>query len=231
LTSLPHGIEILVLDANSRDHTTEFARAAGANVIEREWTDFLEARRFALSHVKTPWVLMIDADEALDDRLREAMQTASADVGGYVIFRTTFYCGKPLRMWSNEPLLRLFRAEGARINGVPIGGGSAPLHERWFCEGKVERLPGTLLHYSYPDASTYRAKYNEYTSIEGAALRKSYGMPALLVRGMLAALLLLPRFLRMLLIKGELLDGPRGIAIAYWSAVYPFIATRKALFG
>ena len=58
-------MRLLVLDARSCDRTVEFARSAGAEVIEREWSGFVDARRFALSQVRTSWTLMIDADEAL----------------------------------------------------------------------------------------------------------------------------------------------------------------------
>src|SRR5215469_15972869 len=94
LTSLPKGMRVMVLDALSRDHTVQFARGAGADVVQREWTDFVDARQFALSQVKTPWALMLDADEALDDVLREAIVHAGDDVDGYRVRRTTYFCGK-----------------------------------------------------------------------------------------------------------------------------------------
>jgi hypothetical protein len=111
LTSLPRGVRVLVLDAGSRDHTVQFARSAGADVVEREWTDFVDARRFALSCVKTPWALMLDADEALDDVLRESILGAAQDVDCYRIKRTTYFCGKPMRLWRDEPLVRCFASK------------------------------------------------------------------------------------------------------------------------
>ena len=84
LTSLPRGMHVLVLDACSRDHTVQFARGCGrAKSSQREWTDFVDARRFALAHVRTPWALMIDADEALDDVLRDAILDCSGDADAY----------------------------------------------------------------------------------------------------------------------------------------------------
>ncbi len=97
--------------------------AAGARIVEREWTDFVDARRFALSQVETPWALMIDADEALDDVLRDAILRAPEDVDGYRVSRTTYFCGKPMRIWRNEPLLRLFRTDRAKLEAHPAAGG------------------------------------------------------------------------------------------------------------
>ncbi len=215
-------MRVLVVDARSRDRTVEFARAAGAEVVERDWTGFLDARRFATAKVATPWTFMIDADEALDDALRDAIVSAAGDVDGYVVRRSTYYCGKPLRMWRNEPLLRLFRTGRARLEARSAAGGSAELHERWVCDGAVSELSGTLLHYSYGDAASYRAKFERYTDLEAGAMRSS---PLRVAREWL---LVWPRWLRLLFVKGAIFDGSRGIEAAYWSARYRYVAHRKA---
>jgi glycosyltransferase involved in cell wall biosynthesis len=223
LTSLPRGIQVLVLDACSRDHTLQFARAAGASVVQREWTDFIDARRFALSQVQTPWALMIDADEALDDVLRDAILAAPDGVDGYRVKRTTYFCGKPLRMWRNEPLLRLFRRERVNVGAYPAASTSAPVHEAWSCDGEARDLPGTLLHYSYPDVATYRAKYDRYTSLEAESLEPSP------LKFLATCCATLPRIAWLLVARGELLDGPRGWYVAWRSALYPAVALGKAL--
>lgn len=223
LTSLPRGIHLFVLDALSRDHTIQFARAAGAQVIQREWTDFLDARLFALAQVHTPWTLMVDADEALDDVLRDAIVDAPDSPDGYRVKRTTYFGGKPMRIWTNEPLLRLFRTGRATLQANPAAAKTAPLHETWTCDGDVADLPGTLLHYSYPDAASYRAKFDRYTNLEAETLRGS------VLDFAVACLATVPRLLWLLLSKGALLDGPRGWYVASCSAIYPVAVTGKAL--
>ena len=217
-------MNIFVLDAYSRDHTLQFARAAGAEVLQRQWTDFVDARRYAAERVTTPWTLMIDADEALDDVLREAIVDAEDTADGYVVRRTTYYCGHPLRQWRNEPLLRLFKTGGAKlVLSGPMG--SAPVHESWSSGGSVAELPGTLLHYSYPDAAAYRVKYDRYTTLEAQrAARSPLKLSAALLTG--AA-----RFIWLLLARGAALDGPRGWYVAWHSAFYPAVVYGKALAG
>lgn len=222
LTSLPRGMHVLVVDACSRDHTVQFARGSGAEVLQREWTDFVDARRFALAQVRTPWTLMIDADEALDDVLREAIVKSAGDADAYVVLRTTYFCGRPMRLWRNEPLARLFRVGRATLEARPAAGGRAQLHERWRSKGSVAELEGTLLHFSYPDYATYRAKYDAYTTQEAAGMQWS----ALRATGTLLTAPL--RFLRLALVKGALLDGSRGIYVAYKSAMYPAVVAWKA---
>lgn len=223
MTSLPHGMHVFVLDAYSNDHTVEYARAAGATVESRQWTNFVDARRYALSRITTPWVLLIDADEALDDVLCEALEGAQGDVDGYVVRRTTYYRGKPMRMWSNEPLLRLARRDRVRVEPLPAAGGTSALHERLVCDGPTPEVPGTLLHYSYADAASYREKFDAYTSIEAEGLSKEP------LRVLIQLALVPLRLLNNLFVKGALLDGPRGWYVAWWSALYPVVVAWKAL--
>jgi (heptosyl)LPS beta-1,4-glucosyltransferase len=214
---------VLVLDAGSRDRTVAFARAAGARVEPRGWTNFVDARLFALSRVETPWTLMLDADEALDDVLRDAVLAASPDVDAYRVARTTYFCGKPMRIWRNEKLVRLFRTDGAILDAHPAAATDALIHETWSSGGEVRELPGTLLHYSYPDSASYRAKYERYTNLEAEQMKPS------LAAFIGASVTSVARFSWLLLARGALLDGPRGWYVAYRSALYPAVAARKAL--
>jgi len=216
ITSLPHGVRILVLDALSTDRTAAYAAGAGARVIERAWTNFVDARRFGFTEITTPWTLMIDADEELDDRLRDSIVAASGDDDGYVVRRTTYFHGKPMRMWSGEPLLRLVRTKSARIEDTA-------LHERLVCDGSVAELAGTLLHYSYPDRRSYREKFARYTAIEALAQRANP------LRWLGQSLLVPLRFANGMLRRGAVLDGPRGWYVAWNSARYPAVVAWKAI--
>ncbi|MGA8325029.1 MAG: glycosyltransferase family 2 protein [Candidatus Cybelea sp.] len=225
LTSLPRGIAVLVLDACSRDHTVEFARGAGARVIQRDWTDFVDARRFALAEVTTPWTLMIDADEALDDVLCEAILRAPEQFDAFRVRRTTYFCGKPMRIWRGEALVRLFRTDRVTLDAHPAAASTAPVHEAWNCDGPTGDLAGMLLHYSYPDVATYQAKYDRYTSLEAENIKPSpFGVLAACASGVARAAWLL-------FARGAFLDGPRGWYVAYHSALYPAVVARKALIG
>ncbi len=217
LGSLPHGVSILVIDAQSCDRTRELAALYGARVIERPWDGFVEARRFALAQVATPWAFALDADEALDDDLRDAVLACAGTADGYAVARDTYFCGKPLRMWQGESLLRLMRVAKARVEANPASGGDAELHERYVVDGPVERLGGRLLHYSYETVESYREKFARYTDLEAA------GHPPR------ANPLLVPlRLIYSLVVRGGLLDGPRGIYVAWMSALYPSVVSWKA---
>lgn len=214
---------MLVIDHESQDETGAIARANGATVIERRFDGFVNARRFALTQVQTPWTLMIDADEVLDEYLRGAIAQASDGYDGYEVSRTTFYCGRALRMWRDEPLLRVFKTDRVRLEAAPAAGGEAQLHERWVCEGPTSLLAGSLLHYSYPTHAAYRAKFKSYTGIEAAGIRGSHA--AWFAQAVLAPL----RFLWYAFGRGAVLDGAAGIRVAWWSAWYPAAVQLRAL--
>jgi glycosyltransferase involved in cell wall biosynthesis len=210
---------VLVIDEHSSDRTRDIAVAHGAVVIERDWTGFVDARRYALSQVHTPWMFALDADESLDPAMHQAIAALPDDGNGYWVSRDTYFCGKPLRMWRAERLLRLMRVAGARVQAHPAADSDAQLHETYVCDGPTGLLPGTLLHFSYPDVASYRAKYAEYTDIEA----RGQPQPA---RANVAIAML--RFAHAMLFRGALLDGPAGWYVAWKSATYALVVARKA---
>ncbi len=213
----------LVLDSQSTDATVTVAAARGASVLVRPFDGFVNARRYALSQVRTPWTFMIDADERPDDTLAHAIITANGNADGYTVSRTTYYCGKPMRMWSNERLLRVFRTDRANVHAEPASGGTSQLHERWTCGGRIEELPGVLEHYSYSDAASYREKFDRYTSMEAR------GVPPSAVNALKHTAFVPLRFTYALLRRRALFDGPAGWTIAWASASYPAVVQWKAL--
>ncbi len=221
-------MRVFVLDAESQDDTAATARALGAEVETRPWAGFVNARRYALGRVATEWALMLDADELLDDALRDAIVAprpstdAGQAVAGYLLRRVTMLCGRPVHAagWSNERLLRLFRTGRARVAANEIG---ADLHERWIVDGPTGELPGAILHDSYPTLASYRVKFDRYTSVEAAALPPSR-------RAYLRALATMPlRCVWSLLRYGGWRDGWRGLFVAWESARYRVVVRAKAL--
>ena len=228
LAELPRGARVFVLDAASQDATAAIARAHGAEVETRAWTGFVNARRYALGRIATPWALMLDADELLDATLRDAILAARPStssgqaVAGYNLRRVTMLCGRPVHTagWANERLLRLFRTDRARVAANEIG---ADLHERWIVDGPIADLPGAILHDSYPTLASYRVKFDRYTSVEAAALPPS-------TRAYLRALATMPlRFVWSILRYGGWRDGWRGLFVAWESARYRVVVRAKAL--
>ncbi len=219
---------LAVIDAESTDATVTVARAFGADVVVRPWAGYVAARRRALADVTTPWTWMLDADEYADPTLAGAVAALDPDAAydAYEIVRDTSLAGRAVRAcgWSGERLVRILRTDRATLEARPAAGGSAELHEHWIVPGTVGRLPGTLVHESYPTYASYFAKYERFTTIEAAGTAPS--MPRFV-----GNLLRSPvRFARGLLgHRGALFDVPRSWFVAFWSALYPVVVAWKAL--
>jgi glycosyltransferase involved in cell wall biosynthesis len=229
LDTLPGGAPVLIVDAESSDDTVAIARARGAEVVVRPWEGFVATRRFAQNFVKTPWTFMLDADEMLDEKLRDAviaLEPPSA-TDGYLTPRTTFFCGRPITGcgWGEEAPLRLFRTARAFLMPRPAAGGYADVHEEWRVYGSVGRLRGTVLHDSYPTLAAYWAKFDRYTSIEALGLKPTQFDA---MRTVVTAFARLPW---LFFVRRGYRDGWRGAIIAFASAIYPVVSLSKAMRG
>ena len=69
LRSLAWCDEVVVVDSHSTDDTRERAAALGARVIERDWPGFAAQKEFAVRAAAHDWVLCVDADERVSERL------------------------------------------------------------------------------------------------------------------------------------------------------------------
>jgi len=64
--------ESVIADTGSSDGSREIARRYGARVFQISWEkDFAKARNLSLAEVRSDWVLILDADEALDPSAKE----------------------------------------------------------------------------------------------------------------------------------------------------------------
>ncbi len=82
--------EIVVLDTGSTDTTPEAASLGGARVVRHLWDDnFSAARNALLPHVRSPWILWLDAGETIlpDDvtLLRQFVQQYADDGQAYYL--------------------------------------------------------------------------------------------------------------------------------------------------
>ncbi|MCA8968414.1 MAG: glycosyltransferase [Planctomycetes bacterium] len=68
--------EIIVVDTGSTDRTVEIAAQHGARVLTHVWNDdFAEARNVSLAAATSDWILVLDADEILDEASAQALET------------------------------------------------------------------------------------------------------------------------------------------------------------
>src|SRR3990167_6711291 len=60
--------EIIIVDTGSTDRTKEIAKKFNAKIFDFKWTDdFSAARNESIKHATKDWILVLDADEVLDE--------------------------------------------------------------------------------------------------------------------------------------------------------------------
>lgn len=63
----PHIGQMVVVDTGSEDGTPEVAAGLGAEVVHVPFVDFAQTRNAALARARGDWVLVLDADEEIDE--------------------------------------------------------------------------------------------------------------------------------------------------------------------
>jgi glycosyltransferase involved in cell wall biosynthesis len=171
LDSLSFCDEIIVIDNDSVDKTREVAESHGAKVYELNSRDFSELREFGLRHAQGDWVLYLDADERVDEILKESIQKAiseNLEYSAYFLKRKNYYFGK--HEWPKiEKMERLFNKESLK-------GWKGKLHESPIFEGGAGQLDGFILHFTHRDLESMLNKTIDWSSAE-ALLRYNAGHP------------------------------------------------------
>ena len=215
--------EVVVVDSGSADQTVAIAASLGARVIHHPFEGHIPQKNFALAQASHPWVLSLDADEALSETLRHSIlserETLQAD--GYTMNRLTSYCGNWIRhgAWYPDTKLRLVRRDRAAWTGVNP-------HDRleMLKGSRIRKLKGDLLHYSFYTLNDHLAQIEKFTAISAEAMVKAGKKPGIW------HLVCKPgiRFLRDYGFRLGFLDGWAGFQIARLSACAVFTKYAKA---
>ena len=219
LRSVAWADEIVVVDSGSTDRTAEIADAAGAKVLQRDWTGFSDQKQFAADSASNDWVLSIDADERVGDPLRDeikALLDAGPDRDGYTIPRLSFYMDRPIRHsgWYPDRQLRLFDRRKGRWNGRVI-------HESFELSDSISgELENDLYHYSVDDAGHHHRMIGERYAPLAAQQMFEEGRKTSAINIVAAGP---AAFLRHFLFRGGFLDGLPGYAIARFAAHHAFL--------
>ncbi|MDO4700409.1 MAG: glycosyltransferase family 2 protein [Moraxella sp.] len=107
--------EIIILDSGSTDHSQEIAQQFGAKwFVNTDWQGFGRQRQLAQSHATSDYVLVLDADERLDQTLRQAIahvlsQPLQTDKV-FAVARVNTFCGIEVqpKAWYTDKLARLY---------------------------------------------------------------------------------------------------------------------------
>lgn len=215
--------DIVVVDSFSTDATEKIVREHGARFVQHAFEGHIEQKNWAITQAKYPWVLSLDADEALYPTLMEAIKKVKAGTqlaDGYAMARLTNYCGTWVKHggWYPDIKLRLWDSRKGRW------GGTNP-HDRFELQAgaRIQKLNGDLLHYSYHSITDHLRQVNYFTDISSRALH-AQGK-----RASWTKLLVSPvaKFIGDYIFRGGFLDGYHGFVIARISAHATFLKYAK----
>ena len=215
IKSVSFADETIVVDSHSSDRTREIAESLGAKVIEKVWPGHVEQKNFALSAASNKWVICIDADERVSQKLREeivsVMQNLQCD--GYAMPRKVFYINRWINHcgWYPARKLRLVKKSAARWGGVDP-------HDTLMVEGAEKKLLGDLYHLSFDSIYDHFKTIDHFTRVSAQEAHKD-GRRASVIDVTLRPAF---TFFKMYLLKLGFLDGAPGFIVCVLSAFHTF---------
>ena len=237
---------VFVVDSGSTDATMAIARDWGATVVEHAWEGYARQKNWAIDHLpfEADWVLIVDADEAVSDELRDelvgltgrpaaSVREAAFNVNRVFVFngRKIWHCGY-FPSWN----MRLFKRGMARYEDRAV-------HEHMICDGPSGDLRGLLVHEDRRGLENFFAKHNRYSTLEARELfnhpepwpglrafaddttrRRRFIKSRVLPRVPLPWLL---RFVYMYFGRLGILDGAAGLELSRLISVYELLIRSK----
>ena len=214
--------EVLVVDSGSTDRTREIAESAGARVIAHPWEGYARQKNFGASQAKHPWILSLDADEALSPELaaelRQIKEAGPGDAAGFRMPRLARFQGRWIRHsgWYPDYKLRLYDRRRGRWVGDYV-------HERVEVDGPVRELKGDLQHFtgdSYDQLFRTMDRYTTLAAQESFDRRERWIVPKMVAGPPW-------KFLETYFFRQGFRDGFPGLVIATMAGRYVFLRYAK----
>jgi glycosyltransferase involved in cell wall biosynthesis len=207
---------ILAIDDKVTDGTDKIAETYGAKVFSQPWRGHAAHRNFASAHATQPWLLAIDADEVVSEKLREEIiaafqkQNESPPPAAYSFPRLSYFGGRWIRHgnWYPDRKIRLWRKTAGQWEGDP--------HERLVIQGETIPLRADLFHFSSENIDQMLGKIGVVSAIfvrQKQARGQGTSFLDLAVRPVW-------KFFRSYILRRGFLDGWPGYFIAWTDAFY-----------
>lgn len=214
--------EIVVVDSFSSDNTEKLCEPFNVRFLQHDFEGFMQQKSWAVAQAKFDYILSLDADEQLSDKLKQSIleQKKEWAADGYTFNRRTRYISKWIRYcgWYPDTKLRLWDRRKGNWSGIN-------LHESVKMQDNtiVRQLEGDLLHYSYYSIKQHLDQINKFSEIaanEGIIKGKKSSLFIAVVKGVW-------KFKRDYFFKLGFLDGYYGFVICALSAYAVFIKYLK----
>jgi glycosyltransferase involved in cell wall biosynthesis len=203
IKSVSFADEIIVLDSYSNDATCEIASILGAKLIFRKFDNYCNQRNFAITTATGEWVLFLDADERVSEKLQKEIleSIASNKFDAYKIWFPHFFMNRFLFHYTDK-VIRLVKNNNLVFENE--------VHEKLVIKSKPGILKNYMIHYTYKGLFHFLSKKDKYAWFQA---KMSFE------KGKKTTLFLLffkpfYRFFHTYIIKRVYLDGVPGFAAA-----------------
>jgi glycosyltransferase involved in cell wall biosynthesis len=208
--------DIVVYDNGSEDDTVTIARQFPVRLYEGIWEGFGKTKNKAIALAKHDWILNLDADEAIDEKLKNSLLALSMDNNiMYKIKFKNFFGDKWLKYgeWGNDWHIRFF-------NRSKVIWDEAPVHEELVYPGetRIVKLKGSILHYTATSLENYKSKLMKYANLNAIKYYEN-GKKAGSLKKYASALF---SFIQNYILRAGFLDGKAGYQCAVLMASYTF---------
>ena len=215
--------EIIVLDSYSTDNTIAIAKNKGAIIKQNVFCGYIEQKNKALQFATNNFVLSLDADEVLSEKLVATILSEKMNNfkhRAYYMNRYNRYCGKFIDhgLWYPNRKLRLFDKRIARWGGMNP-------HDKIQLDEGIQRhfLQGDIIHYAYNSIEEHLQRNEEISSIAACSLFEAG------IKKHWSKIVLSPAwsFIHGYFIRLGFLDGYYGFVIAKQTARQSFLKYKK----
>jgi glycosyltransferase involved in cell wall biosynthesis len=209
--------EIIVVDSFSTDKTEDICIGYNIKFFKRVFKGFSDQKNWGIAQSTNPYIISIDADEALSDELRTSISEIKNNwvYDAYTFNLLTNYMGRWIKHcgWYPEKKLRIWDSR----KGLWIG----EIHERINLDesSSITHISGLLLHYTcYTFRESMETSY-KYAEQASRNLVHKNGT-VLIFKSFVNSFI---KFMKVYFLKLGILDGIQGLFISVNSAYSTFI--------
>ena len=216
--------EVVLVDSDSTDGTTELAIQLGARVVQVPFKGFGDLRNQAVNACEHEWIFSLDSDERCTPEVRDEILAIIHSKGATDIYRVprkNYFMGRWIKHSGWYPDFRqpqLFRQGYLRYE-LDI------VHENYVCDSEqpIGILKNAIWQIPFRNLSEMMYKANRYSSLGVERLAKKHSKASMAVAVVHTGW----AFLKHYVIKGGFLDGWAGLVIAMGNSYGTFYRHAK----
>jgi glycosyltransferase involved in cell wall biosynthesis len=210
--------DVVVVDSGSTDGTQQIVTAAGARLLETDWQGYGKNKNKGVAIARYDWILSIDADEIIDDKLTKQLLELNPqeDAVVYNIRFRAFLGNDMIRYgeWANDAHIRLYNRKQVCWN-------EAQVHEALLfpTDVKVLTLKGYIQHYTSKNIEDFAHKTVNYAMLNALKYHQQ-GKKAGWLKCRIAPVF---SFVKNYIFRLGFLDGEPGFTVAKMNAWYTWL--------